>query len=60
MIGLRRIIYEVCFGFQLMEIAFALGFLPVHWYHLFVSIRYHKKMHFAIWNIVQTDENILV
>ena len=34
--------------------------LPVHWYHLFVSIRYHNKMHFARCNIVQTNENVVV
>ena len=34
--------------------------LPVHWYHLFVSIRYHKKMRFARCNIVQTNENVVV
>ena len=28
------------------------SFLPVHWYHLFVFIRYHKFFHFSIWNIV--------
>ena len=29
-----------------------LRFLPVHWYHLFVPIRYHKIFGFAIRNIV--------
>ena len=34
--------------------------LPVHWYHLFVSIRYHKKMIFSRHNIIQTNENVIV
>ena len=34
--------------------------LPVHWYHLFVSIRYHKKKSFARHNIIQTNENVIV
>ena len=34
--------------------------LRVHWYHLFVSIRYHNFLCFAIWNVVQSDENELV
>ena len=27
-------------------------YLPVHWYHLFVSIRYHKFFCFSIWDII--------
>ena len=34
--------------------------LPVHWYHLFVSIRYHKFSRFSIPNIVQTNEALFV
>ena len=34
--------------------------LRVHWYHLFVSIRYHKFLHFAICNVVQSKQNALV
>ena len=33
---------------------FALN-LPVHWYHLFVSIRYHKNICFSRWDIGQID-----
>ena len=34
--------------------------LPVHWYHLFVSIRYHKKTIFSRRNIVRSNENVIV
>ena len=34
--------------------------LPVHWYHLFVSIRYHKKTIFSRRNIIQSNENVIV
>ena len=34
--------------------------LPVHWYHLFVSIRYHKKIAFSRRNIIQSDGNAIV
>ena len=34
--------------------------LPVHWYHLFVSIRYHKKMAFSRRNIIQSNGNVFV
>ena len=32
--------------------ASSLRSLPVHWYHLFVSIRYHKFFRFSMWNII--------
>ena len=28
--------------------------LPVHWYHLFVAIYYHRTFVFAIWNFAQS------
>lgn len=34
--------------------------LPVHWYHLFVSIEYHKKTGFSIWKTVQTHKIVIV
>ena len=34
--------------------------LPVHWYHLFVSIRYHKNNAFARWNTVQMTQKVFV
>ena len=34
--------------------------LRVHWYHLFVSIIYHKFLHFTICNVVQSKQNALV
>ena len=34
--------------------------LPVHWYHLFVSIRYHKKINFASLNNIQIAQNAIV
>ena len=35
-------------------------FLPVHWYHLFVSIRYHNYINFSRCNIVQSEQLPLV
>ena len=34
--------------------------LPVHWYHLFVSIYYHYKFLFSRRNIVRSNENVIV
>ncbi len=34
--------------------------LPVHWYHLFVLIKYHKNFPFARWEIIQIQQIILV
>ena len=34
--------------------------LRVHWYHLFVSIRYHSFLCFAICNVVQSKQKELV
>ena len=51
--------YKICV-LRREYIAFAVWFifdyepevLPVHWYHLFVLIRYHKKTDSARWNII--------
>ena len=34
--------------------------LPVHWYHLFVLIRYHSFFRFSRWNFVQTNDFVSV
>ena len=34
--------------------------LPVHWYHPFLPIRYHKKTGFARWKIVQIKQKVIV
>ena len=34
--------------------------LPVHWYHLFVSIRYHKKTAISRRNTIQSHGNVFV
>ena len=34
--------------------------LPVHWYHLFVSIYYHQKIIISRRNIIQSNENVIV
>ena len=34
--------------------------LPVHWYHLFVSIYYHQKTIISRRNIIQSNENVIV
>ena len=36
----------------LLLLLLSLRSLPVHWYHLFVSIRYHKLFRFSIRNII--------
>ena len=40
----------LCIWLFVLSCAFRV--LPVHWYHLFVSIRYHNFFHFSIWNII--------
>ena len=54
-------LFRNAFGFYRgSTITISLEDLRVHWYHLFVSIRYHNFLHFAICNVVQTTQNELV
>ena len=52
---------DLCLSASLAQFSFCdLEVLPVHRYHLFVSIRYHKKMIFSRHNIIQSNECVIV